>query len=436
MTTSDYQSWREELATELSRNSERKFNRRQPALAKRILESTFPDPTILSYYSRPVVSSEERVSAFVPQWRRPDIPVLAELCKKLFEWDSRWGMVRFMRSITPGLLFYTVIHRNTNTSTTDKSPSRPKSTGKLTDYFKSTKSSALTTVRNNSDFIAIHGTRKHASTDTLEELRLSYIPSSLQPYLTLNFDLTQYTYPTPPSPEKQRKESSDSKDSSDEEIEVFGRREAKWSPDEVQRTWIPKVYVERGYPKEFAEWERNEMLRKSPKKGKKVTQVGAMDQFVRREPDIRKMEIIGVLEGKSSVRKSPVRKGVERKENIKSPTRITRKENIISSQSIITRRKENILSPSTKKVNPSTAKISNIITPSKPDSVTSATNWNIPSDSESDSLPSPTNMLSYTSKSSRAKKTIEDGSPMKISGNFVGAFRESLGGTLYEIDDT
>lgn len=434
MTTGDYQSWREELATELSRNSESKFRRRQPALAKRILESTFPDPTILSYYSHPVVSSEERVSAFVPQWRRPDIPVLAELCRKLFEWDSRWGMVRFMRSITPGLLLYTVIHRNTNASTTDKSPSRPKSTGKLTDYFKSTKSSAPSTVKTNFDFIAIHGTRKHASTDTLEELRLSYIPSNLQPYLTLNFDLTQYN-PTPPSQEKQPKESSDSKDSSDEEFEVCGRREAKWSPDEVQRIWIPKVYVERGYPKVFAEWERSERVRKSPKKGKKVTQLGAMDQFVQREPDIRKMEIIGVMEGKSSVRKSPVRKSVERMENIKSPTRTTRKENIIS-QSIITRRKENILSSSTKKVNPSTTKISNIIAPSKPDSVTSTITWNIPSDSDSDSLPSPTNMLSYTSKSSRTKKTIEDGSPMKVSGNFLGAFRESLGGTLYEIDDT
>ena len=139
------------------------------------------------------------------------------------------------------------------------------------------------------------------------------------------------------------------------------------------------------------------------------------------------------MEGKSSVssiRKSPVRKGVERKENVKSPTRTIRKENIIS-PSVITRRKENILS-STKKINPSTTKM--IITPTKPDPVISTITWNIPSDSDSDSLPSPTNMLSYTPKTSRTQKTIEDGSPMKISGNVVGTFRESLGGTLHEVD--
>ena len=199
--------WREELATSLSMNSEKKFTRRQPALAKRILESTFPDPTILSYYCHPVISSEERVSAFVPEWRKPDIPFLAELCRRLFEWDSRWGMVRFMRSITPGLLLNTIVHRNTSSPTTDKSPPKSKSTGKLTDYFKSTKVSTSINppVQKNSDFIAIHGTRKHASTDTLEELRLSYIPSNLQSYLALNFDLTQYTYQAPPSPGKRPK---------------------------------------------------------------------------------------------------------------------------------------------------------------------------------------------------------------------------------------
>ena len=298
MRTRDFQSWREELTAELSTNSEKKFTRRQPALAKRILESTFPDPTILSYYCHPVVSTEERVSAFVPQWRKPDIPVLAELCRRLFQWDSRWGMVRLMRSITPGLFVHSIVHRNTIASAAEKSLPRAKSTGKLTDYFKSTKSSAPTTVKKNSDFIAIHGTRKHVSTNTLEELRLSYVPSNVQPYLTLNFDLTQYARPTPPSPVNRSKESSDSKDTSDEELEEFSRREAKWSPDEVQRIWIPKVYVERGYPKEFSDWERSEAVKKSPKKGKQVMQVGAMDQFVRREPDIRTIEIGGVWRGR------------------------------------------------------------------------------------------------------------------------------------------
>ena len=427
MRTNDYQSWKEELATSLSMNSEKYFSKRQPALAKRILESTFPDPTILSYYSHPVVSSEELISAIVPQWRKPDIPVLAELCKRLFEWNSRWGMVRFMRSITPGLLLYTIIHRN-ETTTRENRHSKSKPTGKLTDYFKSTKpsSSKKSPTLNESIFLAIHGTRKHKSTDSLEELRLSYIPSKLQPYLPLNFALSQYT---PVSPVQRPKESSELKDSSDEEFETFSPKEAKWSPDDVERIWIPKVYVEKGYPREFADWERSEIIRKTPKKGKNVIQVGAMDQFVRRESEIHGTMDVWETMQESPVRKSPAKGSVGRKENTKSsPTKTIRKENI----SIINRRKENIPSSTTKKLNTS---IINMVTPTK--SITLNTpmeSWTISSDSDSDSLPSPTNMLSYTPKTSRTK-TIEDVPLVKVTGNVVGTFRESFGGTLYEIDN-
>ena len=51
--------------------------------------------------------TEENVRGFEPQWGKPDIVGLAELCKELFAWDSKYGMCRFMRSFT---LIWPMIH--------------------------------------------------------------------------------------------------------------------------------------------------------------------------------------------------------------------------------------------------------------------------------------------------------------------------------------
>jgi hypothetical protein len=75
--TKDYKSWREELAGSLSLNISKQFSRKQPALAQRILDSSFPDITILKYYSA------QKVQGFIPGWRKRDIVTVAELCKPL-----------------------------------------------------------------------------------------------------------------------------------------------------------------------------------------------------------------------------------------------------------------------------------------------------------------------------------------------------------------
>src|SRR5579862_5156619 len=226
MRTKNYNSWREELAVSLTLNPTKQFSRRQPALAQRILNSTFPDTTILKYYANPVVSSEAKVKGFVPKWSKPDVGAIADMCKELFNWDSRWGMGRFMRSFSPAYLVWMMVHepelfieRGNMTSmttgvknvTTRERKGKVKSGGNLenktmTDFFKPTKSTTpsklgsasksagpssspekTTTsktpyIPDPSYILDIHSTRSHFSTDSTPELRLSYIPSIVIPY--------------------------------------------------------------------------------------------------------------------------------------------------------------------------------------------------------------------------------------------------------------
>lgn len=308
--------WREGLATALESNPDKLFSRKQRALAREIRASNFPDTQILHYYSSPVVSSEEKVSAFKPNWKKPDATALSQICRQLFDWNSRWGMCRFMRSFSPGYLVWNIIHNDPPSKLSYQlspslKPNRAKQTSKglegktMTDYFKSTKNvgvpkqdlqASKTLLTENAmiqEMLNIHGTRKHFSTDSTEELRLSYIPSQVLPYGPLNFDLTRYDAPTVsdtlqlPSASKSptKRPSSSPKPSSGSEAdeeELFVHRESKWSPDDKDRIWIPRVYIEYGLPEKVAEWEKAQALKKSPKKAKVKGGMlpGAMDRFV------------------------------------------------------------------------------------------------------------------------------------------------------------
>src|SRR5271169_6640452 len=127
MNTTDYASWRQELAAVLTSNPDQTFSRRHPALAKQLLLNTsFPDTTILKYYTHPVVSSSEKLATFKPVWKKPDIPALAKLCRNLFDWEFQWGMVRLMRSITPGLVLWDIVHQ-TNKDDGSQTQEKPSS---------------------------------------------------------------------------------------------------------------------------------------------------------------------------------------------------------------------------------------------------------------------------------------------------------------------
>jgi Holliday junction resolvase Gen1 C-terminal domain len=345
MNTSDYVAWREKLAEALTTNSDKQFSRKHAALANRIRETEFPDPTILKYYTHPIISSDETLATFKPEWQKPDFGLLIGLCQELFEWTSRGGLCRLMRSFTPGFLVWDLVHATHDTSkragqekafapTKLNKPKQKPPAGKLmTDFFRPTKSIPDTQVKplnaETPSILDIHGTRKHPSNDYLEELRVSFIPSQVQPYTMFNFKLTPDDWSSQLSsstngPSK-RPLSNGSSESTDNEFvdEELLQRKPKWSPDEITRIWIPKAYIRHALPAKLEAWHQSEVIRKTLKKkvkGTSGTQRGAMDQFVRRGSRCKLSE---TCQSRCAIRKenappnplTPVRKDSVRKEN-------------------------------------------------------------------------------------------------------------------------
>ena len=513
METTDHKDWREKLADAIESNPDKIFSRKRPRLAKQIRESNFPDTEILKYYTDPAISSKDRLKTFKLEWRKPDAKVAAKLCQQLFEWTTKWGMARFLRNFTPGYLTWHILHEYPSASADNsaiaegtekpklKLPAKDKVEGKkITDFFKSTKivSSSVekpptppepkvaSDTNEKQIILNIHGTRKHSSTDSVEELRLSYIPSTILPYTSLGFDLRHYPDPpsesTPVSPSKRRTEdrtpSSSSQEDDEEEKETTKRREWKWwSPDEIKRIWISSAYVRRYNPEMVLSWGKKQAERKSAKKSKAMPKknkgkennkerrvsAGTMDQFVRKSSPSRRMgtpsrksipKAVGSEHrGESLLKKSVVSKGSTAGRKT-SPAKTSSKG---TASTIVkeTGTEQFALAKSTSKVSifrspPSTPpRLSKVVssTDKTPIIKGCARQVSITSiSSGSDSLPSPSNLLAFlTPKSIRKDKpksvVVDDlGSPVasplkdKETKRIVGSFRESLGGTLHELE--
>lgn len=437
MNTNDYVAWREKLAEALTTNPDKQFSRKHAALANRIRETEFPDPTILKYYTHPIVSSDETLASFKPEWQKPDGMLLMELCQELFEWTSRGGLCRFMRSFTPGFLVWNLVHANydaskragqekaTISSRLNKPKQKPPEGKLMTDFFRPTKSMPNTQVKPlNAEaplIRDIHGTRKHSSSDYLEELRVSYIPSQVQPYAMFNFKSAPDDWPSQLSsstngPSK-RALSNASSESTDNEFvdEELLQRKPKWSPDEITRIWIPKAYVRHALPAKLEAWQQSEVVRKTMKKKVKPTsgtQHGAMDQFVRRGSRGKLSE---TGRSDSAMRKenaplnplTPARKNSVRGENeVPFETPSTQ---VAVGFSVLT------FSTSDEDDLPSPSQLLNFITPNKSKPV-GQRDENI--------------RIGHTRRTDgETSQNIKKGEERVVSG-----FRESPGGTLYEIE--
>jgi len=577
-TADEYAAWRETLAESLSSNAEKRFSRRNPALARNLRSSTFPDTTVLQYYRHPVVSTNDELSRFAPSWDRPDPASIAMLSKELFKWDDRSGMIKFMRSFTPGYLLWTLLNEYSEgkdvfikdlvpvqdtlpvkgasqakekTTTPRRNPIMAKGKGKpiqttrIENFFKPVKkptenppkppSATRPTSQpapTNPLIIDFHGARTHASTNTLPEIRLSYIPSHLLNPATLPFTLTPSSphrpfkspvkrstrsssissqspskQPLPKSsqsPSKRSPPESSESPSSEPEDDDLPSREPKWFPDQVQRQWIPRIYVEKALPRRLAEWEEKQRIKKSPRK---KIDVGAMDAFVRRgrlfeaEMALRRntargdtVEVVSVDVGRARGLPDVVAIGSKSdSDGSEVSTTLGKGTKDLMTSKKTSRKKENLsrmakgdgcignANPSTTEIlTPSKRKPPNLIpnspakslfptTPktSQPRSLaelksaspskdrfalnihqkpSSSTNFAdtpiLVSDSDSDSLPSPSQLVDYlltprkvpkkNAPKEEAVRVNDTASPVRVAN--VAGFRESLGGTFYEVE--
>lgn len=255
MKSTDHASWRSSLAEAVCSNSNKLFSRKHPTFAKNLQASSFPNPKILRNYTHPVVSSATNIREFRPDWRKPDMKKLAQLCKELFNWNFHEGMAKFMGFMVPGVLLWELI--NTTTTITNPPPTAA-NVPRVTENPGPTKPPANSLKHPGEESIIawkdirIHRSRKNISTDYLPELQISYLPAKVVPDVHLIFDIDI----EPLSPKISVTTAADVHSKSED----LGLNE--WSPDMEQKMWILRAYLNMRWPRIVKEWETREAKRK------------------------------------------------------------------------------------------------------------------------------------------------------------------------------
>lgn len=218
--------WRERLSHELKTNESKFFKSKHGALK---IPEDFPSPEILGYYTHPAISTLERVQDLQERmtWDRDlDFQELRSFTGDAFDWRNFSGAKKFVRNLAQSLIIREL-----------RLGAQSKRSGLVQ---------------------GIHAIRTHTSTDGLPELRISYIPID-----TVNIDLDA----EPPDDEIQVEEVDDEVEFDNEDLIEPSTQTAKsrpylYDPTQLEKIWIPQVYVKVGEPEKYAEWELR--LNKAP----------------------------------------------------------------------------------------------------------------------------------------------------------------------------
>ncbi|KAI9696025.1 MAG: hypothetical protein M1836_005856 [Candelina mexicana] len=268
--------WREKLAHEFRTNENKYFKAVHKAIK---LPATFPDKTILGYYTHPVVSSTDNVEKLRTelQWNQEiDIAGLRSFAAEAFDWTCVSGARKFVRCLAPALLVHKL-----QTSSEEGAATREGQEPKL--------------------ITALCGRREHMSSDGEPELRVVYVPANI-----VGLDLEAED----PDPQYDQVD-----DTSDDDLLTLGhdgdhpnapgsptrrRAPSTYDPTQPQKDWVLETFVKLGAPLMVEDWEES---RRNPKKyvvvkgkarnaaaktkpAKKVTakggmKHGALDSFVK-----------------------------------------------------------------------------------------------------------------------------------------------------------
>ncbi len=262
--------WRERLERELRTNASALFRKRHKALK---IPESFPNMTVLSYYTNPVVSSVDKVLRLRNEIKwdsEVNVPGLRIFVSEAFDWQYLSGAKKFIRGLAPALLVHRLIRRRTTGMYNDESLEAKELVEK--GLVKS-----------------VNSRRAHWNTDGAPELRIAYIPADI-----VGLDL---------STEEEGDFQGYIKDVSGDEQPVSGgenigrsqsptkkRGPSTYEPTAIEKIWVLETYVKLGVPLLVETWEED---MRNPKKfatrkarenkvlSKSGPKSGAMDQFVR-----------------------------------------------------------------------------------------------------------------------------------------------------------
>lgn len=262
--------WRERLERELKTNEAKLFRQRHKALK---IPESFPNMTVLSYYTNPVVSSADKVARLRDEIRWDsdvNVPGLRIFVSEAFDWQYLSGAKKFIRGLAPALLVHRLIQRSTAAMYNDESLEAKELVEK--GLIK-----------------AVSSRRAHWNTDGTPELRIAYIPSDI-----VGLDLSTEEegdfqgYINDVSGDEQPVSGGENRGRSQSPTKKKGP--STYEPTAIEKIWVLETYVKLGVPLLVETWEED---MRNPKKfatrkarekkvlSKNGLKSGTMDQFVR-----------------------------------------------------------------------------------------------------------------------------------------------------------
>ena len=262
--------WRERLERELRTNEGKLFRQRHKALK---IPESFPNMTILSYYTNPVVSSADKVARLRDEikWDSDvNVPGLRIFVSEAFDWQYLSGAKKFIRGLAPALLVHRFIQRSTAAIYNDES-------------LEAKELAEKGLVK------AVSSRRAHWNTDGTPELRIAYIPADIVGLdLSTEEDGDFQGYINDISGDEQPASGGENRGRSQSPTKRKGP--STYEPTAIEKIWVLETYVKLGVPLLVETWEE-EM--KNPKKfatrkarekkalSRNGPKSGTMDQFVR-----------------------------------------------------------------------------------------------------------------------------------------------------------
>ncbi|KAL4921958.1 hypothetical protein BDW62DRAFT_173750 [Aspergillus aurantiobrunneus] len=240
--------WRERLQYELEENESGYFQTKHKVAR---IPDTFPDRTILSYYAKPVVSSEQEIESLKYRlrnaWDRDvDVWQIRQFAADAFEWNYRSGARKVIRLLAEPLVSYKL-----------RLGQHPVASGR-----PRLSSSDVPVLQK------VYKSRTSFSTDGLPELQFDMVPIDI-----VGLDLLDEE-PNPPPPSQGTAASGDEEEEGEgEEAEVVPQSPTKkrttkrYDPYSTEKVWVFETLALMGVPDVVEKWKKEQSAKQTaPKK--------------------------------------------------------------------------------------------------------------------------------------------------------------------------
>lgn len=243
--------WRQRLQYELEENESGYFQHKHKAVK---IPDDFPDPTILGFYAKPIVSSDEQIERLRHRlegaWDQEiDVLKLRQFVAEAFDWKYVSGARKVIRMLAEPLVSYRL---------------------RLGQPVVARQFSAN---RDVPVMQRVYRNRKHFSTGGLSQLQLEMIPVDV---VGIDLDLEE---PNPPmsqsthlSSQSQKsqsiEEAGDEEEAAEEELvtePAIERPKRRYSPYEPEKIWVFETVARIGIPEVVDRWEQEQAEKAAPK---------------------------------------------------------------------------------------------------------------------------------------------------------------------------